>query len=221
MNFSEEWNHAYEINTNLSIWPWSDLVRYVKRFTKLDENSKVLELGCGAGANIPFFLSLGSQYYAIDGSDIAITELNKKFPELRDRLIVGDFTEKLPFSESFDLIIDRSSLTHNSTTTISNCIDMIERKLTNDGMFIGIDWFSTKHSEYDNGEKIEDEFTRFNFQTGQFRNIGIVHFSDKQHLQNLFKKFSFLILEHKIIKKEIPPENQIFASWDLVVKKIG
>ena len=57
MSFSEEWNHAYEKNTNLSTWPWSDLVSYVKRFTKLDKNSKVLELGCGAGANIPFFLS--------------------------------------------------------------------------------------------------------------------------------------------------------------------
>ncbi len=220
MSFSEEWNHAYEKNTNLSTWPWSDLVSYVKRFTKLDKNSKVLELGCGAGANIPFFLSLGVQYYAIDGSNIAITELSRRFPELKDRLIVGDFTEEIPFSESFDLIIDRSSLTHNSTTAISNCIDMIEKKLTSDGMFIGIDWFSTQHSEYDDGEKIDDNFTRFNFQSGQFKNIGIVHFSDKQHLQNLFKKFNFFILEHKIIKKEIPSENQIFASWNFIVEKI-
>jgi len=219
MNFSKEWNHAYETNTNLSIWPWTDLISYIKRFVKLNKNSKVLELGCGAGANIPFFLSLGIQYYAIDGSEITIKRLKEKFPELKDRLVVEDFTEKIPFLEHFDLIIDRSSLTHNSTKEISNCITLIEDNLTDSGMFIGIDWFSTKHSDYQYGEKLEDDFTRFNFKLGQFKNIGIVHFSNKIHLQNLFKEFKFKILEHKIIKQEIPSENQTFASWNFIVQK--
>ena len=126
---------------------------------------------------------------------------------------------EIPFLESFDLVVDRSSLTHNHTKAISNCIRMIENKLTENGMFIGIDWFSTKHSEYNNGEKFEDDFTRFNFQSGQFKNIGVIHFSNKTHLQNLFKEFKFKILEHKIIKKEIPSENQVFASWNFVVAK--
>ena len=38
----------------MSIWPWSDLVSYVMRYTKINENYKVLEIGCGSGANIPF-----------------------------------------------------------------------------------------------------------------------------------------------------------------------
>jgi len=220
MNFSQEWNNAYEKNTNLSIWPWSDLVSYVKKFIKLDKNLKVLELGCGMGANIPFLLSLGVQYYGIDGSEIAIKRLQEKFPELKDRLLVEDFTENIPFSESFDVVIDRSSLTHNNTNSISNCIEIIEKKLVDNGMFIGIDWFSQKHSAYQQGgEKFQDNYTKFNFKSGQFNGTGIVHFSDKKHLEDLFKKFNFQILEHKIISKEIPFENQVFASWNFVVIK--
>jgi hypothetical protein len=86
-------------------------------------------------------------------------------------------------------------------------------------MFIGIDWFSQKHSGYQQGEKFQDNYTKFNFKSGQFNGVGIVHFSDKKHLEDLFKKFNFQILEHKIISKEIPLENQVFASWNFVVIK--
>ena len=41
---------------------------------------RVLELGCGPGANIPFFLSQGADYYAAEGSETIVVELQKKFP---------------------------------------------------------------------------------------------------------------------------------------------
>ena len=219
-DFTENWNNAYEKNTNLTIWPMSDLITYVKKFIKINKKLKILELGCGMGANIPFLLSLGVQYYAIDGSEIAIKRLQEKFPELKNRLLVEDFTDNIPFSGYFDVIIDRSSLTHNDTNSISNCIEIIEKKLVDNGMFIGIDWFSQKHSAYQHGgEKFQDDYTKFNFKSGQFNGTGIVHFSDKNHLENLFEKFNFKILEHKIINKEIPEDEQVFAAWNFVVTK--
>src|SRR3990172_2305781 len=115
MTFSKEWDYRYKENTNMSTWPWSDLVSYVKRYVHLTKNSRVLELGCGAGANIPFFLSLGVKYYSIEGSAIMVNKLKKKFPNLQENIVVGDFTQNIPFSKSFDLVIDRSSLTHNTT----------------------------------------------------------------------------------------------------------
>ena len=53
MSFSNEWENRYKAKTHLSIWPWSDLVSLVMRHKPIKENFKVLELGCGAGANIP------------------------------------------------------------------------------------------------------------------------------------------------------------------------
>lgn len=219
MNFSSEWNTAYGKNTNLSIWPWTDLISYVKKFVNLNKMSRVLELGCGAGANIPFFTSLGVEYCAIDGSNVVVTQLKSKFPNLKNSLVSCDFTENIPFTGTFDLIVDRSSLTHNSLDAISNCVNLIEKKLTTNGIFIGIDWFSMVHSEYNYGERFEDDFTRCNFKTGQFKNIGKIHFSDKSHLQEIFKNFNFKILEHKIVKKEIPLNKNIFASWNFVLEK--
>ena len=74
MSFSKEWDQIYKKNTQMSIWPFSDLISYVKRYLPfVGSSNSVLELGCGAGANIPFFKSLGIDYFAIDGS-ITIVE---------------------------------------------------------------------------------------------------------------------------------------------------
>ena len=39
---------------HISLWPWSDLI---SEFKSLNINKKIniLEIGCGSGANIPFF----------------------------------------------------------------------------------------------------------------------------------------------------------------------
>ena len=65
MTFSNEWDVIYKDNSQLSIWPWSDLVSLVHKNCKsiiTKRDGKVLELGCGAGANIPLFLSLNLNY---------------------------------------------------------------------------------------------------------------------------------------------------------------
>ncbi len=219
MVFSKEWEQKYKENTNMSIWPWSDLVSYVKRYAQITNESNVLELGCGAGANIPFFQSLGVKYYAIEGSTTMVDTLKKKFPELQENIIAGDFTSNIPFSNDFDLIVDRSSLTHNNTQEITKCLKNVENKMKLNGKYIGIDWFSTQHVAFNQDSTIEDSFTRSNYQRGQFKDVGMVHFSDKKHLQELFKNFDFLILEHKIVKKEIPTSGETFASWNFVAEK--
>ena len=221
MSFDNSWEKTYSENNHMSIWPWSDLVSYVMRYAKPKSNSfKVLELGCGAGANIEFFKRLDCDYYGIDGSKFIISNLKHKFPELKNNLIAGDFTEDLYFNNAFDLIIDRASVTHNTTDSIFNCLKLINNKLNKNGKFIGIDWFSTMHSDYKLGFKVKDKYTINNFQKGQFIGVGNVHFSNKKHLIDLLSSFKIIILEHKIIKKEVPDDKHIFASWNLVAEKI-
>lgn len=220
MTFSQEWDTTFKENKNISIWPWSDLVSFVMRYARPSgPQFRVLELGCGAGANIPFFLSLGIQYYGIEGSATIIKRLREKFPSLKDNLIIGDFTSSIPFQGDFDLVVDRSAVTHNPTIGIKKCLEEIHKILKAGGKYIGIDWFSTLHSDYKEGKDTEDDFTRTGYQTGQFAYVGRVHFSDRLHLEGLLGKFSILILEHKIVKREIP-DNSIFAAWNFVAKKI-
>jgi len=219
MGFSEEWEGRYNENTNLSIWPWSDLVSYVNNYAKpQNKKLRILELGCGAGANIPFFLSFNVNYYGIDGSNSIINLLKKRFPDIKENLIVGDFTKEITFEEKFDLIIDRSSLTHNSTNAIKNGLDEVYKKLKDKGKFIGVDWFSTKCSEFKNGKICDDEFTK-KFYDGPFASVGIVRFVEKSHLIDFFKKFEILVLDHKIIKTEIPENDYTVATWNIVAQK--
>lgn len=220
MNFSMEWDRRYQELTHLSIWPWSDLVGYVMRYARpAGSEFRVLELGCGAGANIPFFQSLQVDYCGIEGSPAIVQKLQERFPVLKNKLVSGDFTLEIPFEGEFDLVVDRSSLTHNTTAAIVQCLDMLHKRLKPGGKYIGIDWFSTAYSEFGKGQQAEDDHTRTGYTSGSFADVGRVHFSDKPHLQELFRNFELQVLEHKEIQREIPGDGWHFASWNLVAKK--
>lgn len=220
MAFSTEWERRYQENTHISIWPWSDLVSYVMRYARPDhEGFRVLELGCGAGANIPFFQYLGVDYYAIEGSSAIVDRVCNKFPELKGKIVVGDFTKEIDFDLPFDLIVDRGALTHNTTAAIKNCLGMVYASLKQGGKMIGIDWFSFSHTEFKKGIQVEDQYTRSGYTDGQFAFVGNVHFSDENHLLDLFDQFTMEILEHKVINKQIPEDGQVFAAWNFVARK--
>ena len=223
MGFSKEWDKQYQDLKHLSIWPWSDMVSYVMRNCRdIIKNARVLEIGCGAGANIPFFKSLGVNYHAIEGSQAIVELLHKKYPEYKPTIKCGDFTQIIPFEEKFDLVLDRSSLTHNNTKNIIDCLGLISNKLVEGGPFIGIHWFSTQHSSYKLGEQAEDIYTRKNIKEGGFTNVGRVHFSDEAHIRELFENyFTLEILEHTLSEKHQPANPTCSASWNLLSRKKG
>jgi SAM-dependent methyltransferase len=219
-NFSQEWDLRYQANTHLSVWPWSDLVGYVMRYARPDGPAfRVLELGCGAGANLPFFQALGVQYCGIEGSPSIVAKLQERFPAWKDNIVATDFTVDIPFAGQFDLVVDRSSLTHNTTAAIVQCLDLVRERLKPSGKFIGIDWFSTAYSESTKGVQAEDSHTRTGYTEGSFANVGRVHFSDKAHIQSLFAHFELLVLEHKVVQREIPDDGWQFAGWNFVAQR--
>ena len=222
MGFSKEWEEQYSSNHQMSIWPWSDLVSYIYRYTNVAKhpNVKVLELGCGAGANIRLFQALGADYYAMDGSPTIIKMLKDKYPMYAKNLVIGDFTIEIPFDEKFDVILDRASLTTNNTTDIKRAISLIETHLSSGGQFIGIDWYSKKHVDFALGDIVAgDEYTKFMGDVdGQFAGLGNVHFSDEAHLRELFANFDIKVLEEKVVNTLLPVKHR-FASWNFVAVK--
>ena len=65
------------------------------------------------------------------------------------------------------------------------------------------------------GEKV-DNYTKNNFKSGQFKNIGNVFFSDEEILKELFKDFEFIYFQHK----KIDIKKETLATYSFVVKKI-
>lgn len=219
--FSEQWDRRFRAGGNISRWPWSDVVSFVYRYAKpLSEFNRVLELGCGAGPNIPFFLSLGADYRAIEGSQTIVATVRANFPELRDRVVAGDFTRDIPFPGPFDLVIDRSSVTHNTTEAISRVLRMCFERLRPGGKYIGCDWFSTVYPDSQHGTAL-DPHTRTDIPDGQFCDLGAVHFSDRSHLENLFTAAGFMIerMEHKQVDTVVPAGGAPIGWWSVVAVK--
>jgi SAM-dependent methyltransferase len=215
MSFSQEWESVYTAQKQLSIWPWSDLVSYVMRYSRpTQKGMRVLEIGCGAGANIPFFVKLQADYYAVDGSSAIVKVLQDSFPLLASNICVCDFTQNIPFQGPFSLVVDRAALTHNSTASICRCLDLLRSKMPSGSRYIGIDWFSTLHSDFCKGEEDGDRNTRNKIVQGQFAHIGRVHFSDATHLRALFDGFEIIQMEEKIVRRIVPDDDHVFASWN-------
>ena len=221
--FSDEWNEIYNKNLQLTSWPWSDLVSLVYRHCggAISRNGLVFELGCGSGPNIPFIQSLGMNYYGVEGSEAVVKKLHQKFPELREKVTVGDFTQEDCFSRlpEVDIIVDRASVTHNNQSAIVSTLKNSYDVLRPNGYFIGIDWFSTKHSDFALGRESGDVYTRTDIVGGQFENVGNVHFSDEKHLRSLFSSFDIISLEEKVINIYEPKNNHQFSSWNIVARK--
>jgi SAM-dependent methyltransferase len=219
VSFSNEWDERYQENTHMSIWPWSDLVSLVMKYKPQKERFKVLELGCGYGANIPLFSSLGVDYYAVDGSETIVRKLHQKYPQYNDNIFVGDFTQSIP-DQKFDLIIDRAALTHNSEQAIKESLNACHKQLIDGGKFIGVDWFSDQCSDYAKGEMTEDIWTKSNFNESHFSDVGKTHFSNEEHLLGLFEKFKILSMTHKISSEKIPNNDWTLATWNFVAEKV-
>ena len=223
MSFSSEWEQIYSQGMQNSIWPWSDLVSYVMRYARPHGGScKVLELGFGAGANIAFFASLGVDYFGTEGSESAVRRVARRFEnQPRISLVCCDFTRTIPFDGPFDLIVDRSSLTHNSTAAIGACLRLVAARMGPGARFIGIDWFSTDNSQFLAGADMGDYHTRSGFESGQFKDIGIVHFFDEEHLMDLISGAGLKIerLEHKHSEFALPKGADRMAWWNFVAVK--
>ena len=223
MSFSTEWNDLYASGEQNSVWPWTDLVSFVMRYARPDRDPyRVLELGFGAGANVQFFLSIGADYCGVEGSTVAVDKVRRRFAGAPGmNLVCGDFTQEIPFAGVFDLLIDRSSLTHNGTSSIQRCLGLIHSSMRTGAKLIGIDWFSTVNADFFSGEECGDYYTRAAFTRGQFKGVGVVHFSDEGHIRALLAAAGFNIarLEHKVVETAVPGETGPMAWWNFVAVK--
>jgi len=220
--FGKEWEKLYKKSIHSPVWPWSDVVSYMNIYCKSIFNfKKVLEIGCGSGANIPFFQTRGNQYFGIDGSKIIIRKLKKKFPKLKNNLVASDFTKEINFNKVFDVVIDRGSSIHNTSINIDRCLKLLVKKLRIGGFYIGVDLFSSDHTAAKLGKHV-DKFTRTNIDINQFRGAGKVHFFSKKSLIQLFVSngFEILTLEHTQKKIIIGKEKINNCTFNIVAKKL-
>jgi len=220
MNPQTAWYDTYERGEQNIRWPWSDVIGLTVRHARpSDDYKRVLELGFGSGANVSFFLATGFDYHGVECAENIVQAVRNRFPEISSKLLCADFTKEIPFASQFDLVVDRAALTHNTTEGMRSGIEKARNSLRPGGLFIGVDWFSTEHSEFQRGKPLDDQFSRSGYDDGIFQGLGVVHFCDAPLLHSLFSGFQIISLEHKAIRQMVPNELTI-GVWNFVARKI-
>jgi SAM-dependent methyltransferase len=231
---SPEWEDGYAAQTHgTGVDPY--LFWLLDSFCQ-GPQARVLEIGCGIGGSIYYWINRQSDYYGIDGSQSAIDSVHKKYPILRERVTCGDFADGLP-GGNFDVIYDRAAMTHNCSADIERTVGHIHEALKPGGVFVASDWFSWRHSEFSRGDMGEDTVTRTGYSDGQFKGVGKVHFFTFGELVKLFKNFQGIMIQERTNRRPGPnpflngmnkyrwmsdhfnEEDYISAVWDLVVRR--
>ena len=221
-----EWETVYDQGKQNNTFPWSDLVSLFFQFKPQLQtnrtNLRVLEYGSGTCNNYPLFRFQEIEYWGVETSATANSISTKKFPELEPRLVNSTFLEIPKELSGFDFIIDRGSITCNSSSYIEKVIADIYSKLLPGGIFIGIDWFSDKHSEFQGGEEFDgDQLTKHKFKTGYFKNLGLTHFTNHSDLNKTLSDFEVLYIAEKMVDIKITKlvPGSVFSSWSFVARK--
>ena len=179
--------------------------RYLK-----DRKGKLLELGCGKGADSMFFHYKGFQVSALDFSKNAISTFNQIQQEkgLFISALVKDFTEKLSYEdEYFDVVYSRISLNYFTDEITKNIFSEIERVLKSEGLFI-FQVKSTKDKDYGQGTQVDDDV----FEDEEIEGYQRHFFSEEYVKELLHPQYKIIVIQ----ELNIPNGN---AYLNVVAKK--
>lgn len=166
-------------------YPSEHVVRFVARNYYSVENRnkiKILDFGCGQGANTWYLTREGFDVYAFDGSKSAVekAEIRLKKENLRAVFDVYDGTEIGYQDNMFDAVIDNACIYSNKIDDIKTMYKNVYRVLKQGGKFFSI-CFGENQSGYKTGKEIEPH-TYTDIKEGGLRNAGVQHIFTKKEI---------------------------------------
>lgn len=138
-SWDPEWETIHQ-KEELGKYPSEYLIRVIAgNFYKVPDRRKIkiLEIGCGKGAQIWYLANEGFDIYGIDGSPTAIMSAKKRLKKdnLSAALMVGDVI-RLDYPDMyFDCVIDVECLMGNDWDSSRRIIEEVQRVLKTDGLF--------------------------------------------------------------------------------------
>ncbi|MGZ2259833.1 class I SAM-dependent methyltransferase (plasmid) [Roseobacter sp. A03A-229] len=200
-------------------YPAEPLIRTVMRAYQTPEsraNTRVLELGCGAGANLSFFLAEGFQTHGLDGAPSAITNAEDRLRPLVTEgqtfeLVVSTFEDIEAKAGSFDLIVDHFAVYANSLAVIVETYAKVREMLVDGGRFYACVWGS-ETSGADSGKRLEAG-TSENPTAGPCKDMGVSHFFSRPEIEEMFRGWADLQITRRVTEEAGGDHIEEFVIW--------
>jgi SAM-dependent methyltransferase len=189
------WNSGWDEVFRRHDWgryPSESLVRFVGRsFRDVPDRAavRVLEVGCGTGANLWFLAREGFDVYGIDGSKVAVDRARERCEEEGQSvdLRVGDIG-RLPYEDAcFDIVVDIECLYANSIANTRGILLEIRRVLKPGGRLFSMT-FMTGTSGEGTGPTLPGEpNTYLEMSGGPFKKgYGVIRLSTEDDIRDLY-----------------------------------
>jgi ubiquinone/menaquinone biosynthesis C-methylase UbiE len=200
-DYNSHWEDKF-ITGSWGRYPPEDLIRFVGRHFSANQRSdmKVLEVGCGPGANLWFLHREGFSVAGIDSSSTAMAQagerlvkenhgINDSLPDLR----TGNFASLEWEDSTFDLVIDIFALYANTIEIMQSAISEIHRVLKPGALLYSKLW-GRRTEGYGEGDELE-EGTYMNIPIGPCAEMGVAHFFTPKEITSVFSMFEPIVID--------------------------
>ncbi len=219
MSWDQVWEKVFQEN-EWGKYPDESFIRFVARnfYKKERAQVKILEVGCGPGANIWYMAREGFIPYGIDGSPTAIDKGRKRLQAegLKAHMDVGDIVS-LPYeNDFFDGIGDNECLAHNSRAQMDKIFKEIKRVLKPGGLF-----YSRTFTDKVYVGRTRKEVGKLEYKDvsdGPFGGRGFIRLVSEEDIKNMYGRF-FDILS--VDRRDYTDSNQTvtISEWVIVCRK--
>lgn len=216
MSWDPIWEETFA-NREWGRYPPEELIRFVARhfYATPDRPSvRILEIGCGPGANIWYLAREGFTAYGIDGSSTAIGQAEAYLASegLEAQLSVGDVTDlaRVYSSACFDAVVDVGCLVCNPMPEIAAILDQASRLLKPGGRIFSMVLAAGSWGD-GLGRQLEPG-TFVDIGEGPLAGKGLCHFFSAEDLDILFgQRFDDLQIDY--IHRSCAGGDQLIKHW--------
>lgn len=170
----------------------TEFARFVYYNFLKDKKGKLLDLGCGKGADSIFFHYKGFNVTAIDYSSEAINQFNElqNMKNLFITSFVRDIREEFAFEDDcFDFVYSRLGLDYLNDIELKKIVLEIKKVLKSEGLLI-FEIKSVNDIKYGKGKEIEKDM--FEDEEGYAR-----HFFSQDHIKEILNDFEIIFIDEK------------------------
>lgn len=199
-------------------WPNEDVVRTIARTGRTDLH--VLEVGCGAGAQLWY---LAQEGHRAVGLDLAPSGLDQARDRLREGaaatpLVRGDATV-LPFRDAtFDVVLDVETLAHVGSAPAQRAgWREAARVLAPGGALLSIG-FTAATTGTDGGDRV-DERTRSGLGDGPLAGIGPVTVTDAAAASAHCAAVGLELVEHQQRRRTVGPDHDVVDELVVLARR--